>query len=131
MKYRFDDFLLDTDLAEFRRQSIEVPLEPQAYSLLCLLIEARDRVLCKDEIIDNIWKGRIITDTALSTLVKTLRHSIGDSGARQRLVKTIRGRGFRFVGDVKAPSPRRPNRQRPMRPTGWRECLRKQVASHH
>ena len=83
MKYRFDDFLLDTDLAEFRRQSIEVPLEPLAYSLLCLLIEARDRVLCKDEIIDIIWKGRIITDTALSTLVKTLRHSIGDSGAQR------------------------------------------------
>jgi DNA-binding winged helix-turn-helix (wHTH) protein len=83
MKQRLDDFLLDTDLAELRRQSIEVPLQPKAYSLLCLLIEVRNRALCKDEIIDIIWKGRIITDTALSTLVKTLRHSIGDSGAQR------------------------------------------------
>lgn len=116
MKYLFDDFVLDSDRAELRRGSAEVPLEPRAYSLLCLLLETRDRVLPKSEIIDKVWEGRFISDAALSTVVKTLRQAMGDSGAEQRLVRTIRGRGFRFVADVDVQMPTAPSPQVPVAP---------------
>ncbi|MFV2033891.1 MAG: winged helix-turn-helix domain-containing tetratricopeptide repeat protein [Halocynthiibacter sp.] len=105
MNYIFGDFVLDTDRAELRSGGTEVPLEPRAYSLLCFLVEARHKVLSKDEIIAEVWGGRIISDAALSTALKTLRHAIGDSGAQQRFVRTVRRRGFRFVAEVETETP--------------------------
>ena len=77
-----------------------VPVEPQVLELLILLIENRDRVLNKDEIFQQIWKNRIVSDTTLSSRIKTARQAIGDSGAAQKYIRTIHGRGFRFVGEV-------------------------------
>ncbi len=108
MTYVFGDFVLDTDRAELRNGAAEVPLEPRAYALLCCLIGARHKVVSKDEIIAEVWDGRFISDTALSTALKTLRRALGDTGAQQRFVRTIRGHGFRFVAGVETETPARP-----------------------
>ncbi len=100
MIYRFDRFELDLDKAELQLSGLPVHLEPQVYALLTLLIQNRDRLVSKDEIIDKVWGGRFISDSAVSSRVKSLRQSLGDSGTEQRFIKTIHARGFRFGADV-------------------------------
>ncbi|MEN0037774.1 MAG: winged helix-turn-helix domain-containing protein [Cellvibrio sp.] len=100
MKISFDQFKLDTDIAELKRGDKEVALEPRAYSLLVFLISKRERVVSKDEIINAVWDGRFTSDSALTTCIKSLRKALQDDGEQQRFIKTLRGRGFRFVADV-------------------------------
>lgn len=100
MKLIFDQFTLDTDVAELMRGAEEVALEPRAFALLVFLISNRERVLTKDDIINAVWGGRFTSDAALTTCVKSLRKALRDDGDQQRYIKTLRGRGFRFVGDV-------------------------------
>lgn len=75
-------------------------VEPQVLDLLITLIDNRDHVVSKDELLEKIWKGRIVSDTTMSSRIKTARQLIGDDGTRQDYIKTIHGRGFRFVGNV-------------------------------
>ena len=100
MIYRFMDFELDTDRFELRSASGPIPVEPQVQSLLTLLVENSNRLVSKDEIIQRIWKGRVVSDAALSSRIKSLRRILGDDGKSQRLIRTVHGKGFRFVGDV-------------------------------
>ncbi|HET7201772.1 MAG TPA: winged helix-turn-helix domain-containing protein [Steroidobacteraceae bacterium] len=106
MLYRFGDFELDLDRIELRTQAGEqVPLEPQVFALLALLIDARDRLVTKQEIFEKIWDGRIVTDAALASRVKSARQALGDDGSAQRFIRTVHGRGFRFVADVRIAAP--------------------------
>ena len=100
MIYQFDEFELDLGKAELRSRGLTVHIEPQVYALLALLIQNRDRLVSKDEIIDKVWGGRFISESAVSSRVKSLRQSLGDNGTEQRVIKTIHARGFRFVADV-------------------------------
>jgi len=100
MIYQFDGFELDVGKAELRSRGLPVHIEPQVYALLALLIQNRDRLVSKDEIIDKVWGGRFISESAVSSRVKSLRQSLGDDGTEQRIIKTIHARGFRFVADV-------------------------------
>jgi adenylate cyclase len=101
LRYLFEDYALDTDRRELRRGSEAVPIAPQEFDLLDYLIRNREHVVSKDDIIQAIWKGRAISDTALTTRLNAVRTAIGDSGETQRLVKTLPRRGFRFVGEIK------------------------------
>ncbi|WP_088635017.1 winged helix-turn-helix domain-containing protein [Phaeobacter sp. 22II1-1F12B] len=105
MTYAFDDFELDIDRAELRRAGEPVAIEPQVFALLSLLVTAQDRVVSKDEIFQEIWKDRIVSDAALSGRVRDMRRIIGDDGTSQRLVRTVQRRGFRFVGPVRKLAP--------------------------
>ena len=98
MIYRFGDFTLDIALGQLSQAGEDVPVEPRAFALLSHLVANADRLVTKDELVDVIWEGRIVTDAAISTLVKTVRRSVGDDGKSQALIRTIHGRGFRFVG---------------------------------
>jgi TolB-like protein len=100
MIFRINECLIDSNAYEVRRHGKPVPVQPQVLDLLILLLENRDRLVTKDEIIDRIWHGRIVSDAALDSRIKSARQTIGDSGASQELIRTIRGRGFRFVGEV-------------------------------
>lgn len=100
MGWHFEDFELDAGAFELRQAGKPLAIEPKAISLLLLLIENKDRLLGKEEIIDVIWDGRAISDSSLSTAIKTLRQALGDDGKQQRLIKTVHGKGFRFVGDA-------------------------------
>ncbi len=100
MIYRFGELELDPGKAELRRNGEPVRVEPQVFALLLLLVENRDRLVTRDEIVERVWDGRAISESALDTRVKSARRAIGDDGKAQRLIKTLHGRGFRFVGDA-------------------------------
>jgi pimeloyl-ACP methyl ester carboxylesterase len=98
--YTFGDCRIDTSRFEISRGGRALPVEPQVLELLIALIDNRDHVVQRDELLERVWKGRIVSDTTLSSRVKTARQIIGDDGSRQEYIKTIHGRGFRFVGTV-------------------------------
>jgi TolB-like protein len=100
MLYRFKTFELDTDRIELRDNHEPVPLEPQVFALLALLVSNSDRMIPKQEIIERIWNGRVVSDAALSSRIKSLRKALGDDGRSQSLIRTVHGRGFRFVGEL-------------------------------
>ncbi|HPF24702.1 MAG TPA: winged helix-turn-helix domain-containing protein [Hyphomonas sp.] len=97
MIYRFEDFELDQARFELRQGGEPSPTEPQVLSLLLLLVENHDRLVSKEEIIDRIWEGRAISDSALSSRIKSARKLLGDDGRAQRLIRTVHGIGFRFA----------------------------------
>lgn len=100
MLYKFDDFELDIEKFELRRDGVEQHAEPQTFDFLHFLIQNRDRVVTRDEIIDEVWQGRIVSDTTISSCVKSARKILGDDGELQKYIKTTRGRGFQFVGNI-------------------------------
>lgn len=85
---------------ELREDGATHALEPQVFALLAFLIERRDRLVPKAEIFEKLWDGRVVTDSALTSRIKSARQALGDSGKAQRFIKTIHGKGFRFVADV-------------------------------
>ncbi len=100
MRYKFDDYLLDTETLELSQHGVPVYAEPQVIELLALLVENSDRLVTKDEIYGTIWKGRIVSEAALSSRVKSLRQLLGDTGKTQKFIRTVHKRGFRFVANV-------------------------------
>ncbi|MEM9625565.1 MAG: winged helix-turn-helix domain-containing protein [Pseudomonadota bacterium] len=105
MIYRFDDFELDADKVELRKNGEALAIEPQVFALLCLLVDNRERMVSKDEVIEKIWAGRIVSDSAIASRIKSARRALGDSGAEQCFIRTVHGQGFRFVGDVQEETP--------------------------
>jgi len=105
MIYRFGGYRIDTTRFELAHQGRALPVEPQVLELLIMLLDNRDRVVTRDELLDRIWKGRIVSDTTLSSRIKTARQVIGDDGRTQGYIRTIHGRGFRFVGAVESEDP--------------------------
>lgn len=100
VRYRFDDFELAVGPHELRHGGDLVAIEPQVFSLLVYLVENHARVVSKDELIEAIWGGRVVSEAAVSSRIKSARQALNDSGREQRYIKTIHGRGVRFVGDV-------------------------------
>ena len=100
MILEFSPFRLDTDLAELTGAAGPVALEPKAFALLTLLAENHHRVISKEEMIATVWGGRFISDDAVSTVLKLVRKALNDDGAAQAYIRTIRGRGHRFVAPV-------------------------------
>jgi TolB-like protein len=100
LDFRFGEFEIDLGRHELRRGGQAVRIEPQVFDLLLFLIRNRDRVVSKDELIDAIWQGRVISEAALSTCISAARRAVGDSGESQRLIRTLPKRGFRFVGAI-------------------------------
>jgi adenylate cyclase len=98
--FMFSDYTLDVDRRELRRGSEPVPVEPQVFDLLILLIQNRDRVVSKDDLIASIWGGRIVSESALTSRINAARKAVGDSGEHQRLIRTISRKGIRFVAEV-------------------------------
>jgi TolB-like protein len=101
MIYHFDGYRLDTDTCELRSAVGAIAIEPQVYALLRLLIDNRERLVSKDEIIDRIWQGRAVSEAAVASRVKSARQAIGDDGATQCRIKTVHRMGFRFVAEVR------------------------------
>ncbi|MGM0584580.1 MAG: winged helix-turn-helix domain-containing protein [Pseudomonadota bacterium] len=105
MIYAFEDCTLDLDRVELRRAGEPVAIEPQVFEVLRVLIDRRERVVTRDELLAQVWNGRFVSDSALSSRIKSLRRAIGDDGKAQRLVRTVQRRGFRFVGEVREIAP--------------------------
>ena len=101
LRYRFEEFAFDIDRRELHRGAEVVSITPQVFDLLEYLIRNRERVVSKDELINAVWNGRIVSDAALTTRLNAVRTAIGDTGEEQRLIKTLPRKGFRFVGQVR------------------------------
>jgi TolB-like protein len=101
VQYQFEDFLLDSDRREFARGLETIAIGPQVFDLLLHLVQNREHVVTKDNLIDVVWSGRIVSESTLTSHVNAVRKAIGDSGEEQRLVRTIARKGYRFVGDVR------------------------------
>jgi len=102
MQYRFGAFELDLAAVELRVDGKALSLEPQVFGLLALLVENRDRLVSKDEIVEKVWDGRVVSDAAIASRVKSARQALGDDGRAQRFIKTLHGQGYRFVAQVSA-----------------------------
>ena len=100
MVLRFGDHVLDIERCELRRGAETIPLEPQVFDLLVYLVRNRDRVVSKDDLIDGVWGGRIVSDSALTSCLNAARKAVNDSGAEQRVVRAVQRRGVRFIGEV-------------------------------
>ncbi len=100
MQFYFENHILDLERRELRRGSDLVALEPQVFDLLTYLMQNRERVVSKDDLIASVWGGRIVSDSTLSTRINAARKALGDSGEAQRLIKTMARKGFRFTGTV-------------------------------
>ena len=98
--YRFDQYTLDTDRYRLESDGKEIALEPLVFDLLLYLIDRRDRVVSREELLDNLWKGKVVTDAALGARLKDARKAIRDSGSQQAMIKTFHGRGYQFIADV-------------------------------
>jgi len=103
MIYLFGTCELDIALRELRRDGIACAVEPRVFDLLLYLVENRDRMISKEELNERIWEGRIVSDASLSSCIKLVRKAIGDDGRRQKWIRTLPRRGFRFVGRVDVP----------------------------
>lgn len=101
MIYAFGPFELDLATVELRADGQVVGVEPQVFALLALLIENSERLVSKDEIVEKVWDGRVVTDAAVASRVKTARQALGDDGKSQHFIRTIHGQGYRFVAKAR------------------------------
>ncbi len=97
MRYRFGGVELDTDTYELRSGGRLVDVEPQAFEILVHLLAHRGRVVTKEELLDTVWGGRNVSESALTTRIGQARQAVGDDGQAQRVIRTVHGRGYRFV----------------------------------
>ena len=100
MLFLFKDFSLDNERRELRSRGKLVAVEPQVFDLLFYLIQNRDRVVSKDDMIASVWGGRVVSDSTLDSRINAVRKAIGDSGEQQEFIRTIARKGIRFVGNV-------------------------------
>jgi pimeloyl-ACP methyl ester carboxylesterase/DNA-binding winged helix-turn-helix (wHTH) protein len=100
MIYEVGRFEIDTDRFELRSDGAPVPIEPQVLDVLVHLVSHRDRVVARTELLDEVWGDRFVSDSALSSRIKAARRAVGDDGTAQAVIKTVHGRGFRFVAAV-------------------------------
>jgi pimeloyl-ACP methyl ester carboxylesterase/DNA-binding winged helix-turn-helix (wHTH) protein len=100
VRFRFDGCEVDLQRFELRRDGAAVAVEPQVFDVLVHLLRHRDRVVTKEELLDEVWGDRFVSESALTSRIKAARRAIGDDGATQRAIRTIHGRGYRFVADV-------------------------------
>ena len=115
----FGDHQLDIARRELRRGSDLITLEPKAFDLLAFLVQNRDRVVSKDDLLQAVWGGRIVSESALTTRINVVRRALGDDGASLRLVRTFTRKGIRFIGEV-TKCLTRPRHSPATRPAGFR-----------
>ena len=100
MKYRFDDCELDTDSGELKRNGNAIAVEPQVFDLLVYLIESRGKLIDHEALVEFVWKGRIVSDSAIAARISAARKAVGDSGKEQRVIRTVSRKGFRFLSTI-------------------------------
>src|SRR5690242_4455414 len=98
--YVFADVELDVDRYEIRRQGSAVRVEPQVFEVLAYLAADGDRLVRKEELLDQIWGDRFVSESALTSRIKAARRAVGDDGQAQRVIATVHRRGYRMRAPV-------------------------------
>ena len=91
---------LDTARYELRRGDEVIRVEPQVFDVMTQLVSNHDRFVTKEELFDTVWGGRFVGEAALTSRIKAARRALGDDGESQRYIRTVRGRGYQFVGTI-------------------------------
>ena len=102
MQLAFGDYVLDAERRELSRSGDQVAIEPQVFDVLLYLVQNRDRVVTKDDLIGAVWGGRIVSEATLTSRINAARKAVGDSGDQQAIIKTYQRKGFRFVAGINA-----------------------------
>ena len=97
---RFANCELDVTRVTLRHDGREVKLEPQAFDVLCYLVEHRGEVVRKEQLLDDVWGDRFVSESALTTRIKSVRQALGDDGSRQAIIRTVHGKGYEFIATV-------------------------------
>jgi len=105
MNYRFDNFEIDTALFKVTKDGVALSIEPKVFDLIVYLIENRYEVVSRDQLFAQVWKGREVSDTSLSNHIKLARKTFGDNGELQKVISTVRGRGYQFIGQIEETNP--------------------------
>ena len=100
MRYQFDQFTIDTSQYQILHNQSPVACEPKVFDVIVYLVEHRERLISRDELFEQVWLGRMVSDTSLSNHIKSARKLLGDSADEQRMIKTVRGRGYQWVMDT-------------------------------
>ena len=100
MIYRFNQCTLDTERYQLSLRDKPVSVEPLVFDLLVYLVENRDRVVSREELLDNLWEGKVVTDSALGARLKDARKAVQDSGSKQTVIKTFHSRGYQFIAET-------------------------------
>ncbi|NOT56904.1 MAG: tetratricopeptide repeat protein [Deltaproteobacteria bacterium] len=100
MRYHFADCELDPRLYQLHREGTPIAVEPKVFDVLVYLLHHRDQVVSKDELLDKVWPGQVVSETALSRRIAAARRAVGDDGTKQEIIETHHGRGFRFIASV-------------------------------
>ena len=100
MRLRFGEFEVDLDRYEVRHGTETRHLEPQVFEVLTYLARHRDRLVSKEELLDEVWGNRFVSESALTSRIRAARAVLDDNGREQRVIRTVHGRGYRFVADV-------------------------------
>jgi DNA-binding winged helix-turn-helix (wHTH) protein len=98
--WRFDAFVLDTQRYELRSAGEVIRVEPQVFDVVTYLVRNSHRFVTKEELFDSVWGGRFVGEAALTSRIKAARRALGDDGESQRYIRTVRGRGYQFVGTI-------------------------------
>jgi pimeloyl-ACP methyl ester carboxylesterase/DNA-binding winged helix-turn-helix (wHTH) protein len=98
--WQFGEFELDTAQYELRGNGAVIRIEPQVFDVLTQLVANRNRLVSKEELFDSVWGGRFVGEAALTSRIKAARRALGDDGEAQSYIRTVRGRGYQFVGTV-------------------------------
>jgi TolB-like protein/Tfp pilus assembly protein PilF len=101
VQFLFGDYALDIGRRELTRGSELIPVGPQVFDLLVYLVQNRTRVVSKNDLLEAVWRGRIVSESTLTSHINAVRKAVGDSGERQRLIRTVARKGFRFVSEVR------------------------------
>ncbi|MEN7342500.1 MAG: tetratricopeptide repeat protein [Pseudomonadota bacterium] len=99
---RFGEAELDLAARELRWQGELQAIEPRVFELLAFLIQERHRAVTKDEIQSEVWKGAIVSETALTRAVMKARRAVGDSADRQAVIRTVHGHGYQFIASQRS-----------------------------
>ena len=105
MQFAFENYVLDPDRRELKQGSDAIAVGPQVFDLLLYLVRNRERVVSKDDLLGAVWNGRIVSESTLTSHINAVRKAIGDTGAEQRLIRTVARKGVRFVGEVREAHP--------------------------
>ncbi|MGQ7956766.1 winged helix-turn-helix domain-containing tetratricopeptide repeat protein [Pseudomonas sp. SP16.1] len=101
MPFVFEDYVLDQERRELTRRGQTVAVGPQVFDLLLQLVSNRERVVSKDDLLQTVWGGRIVSESTITSHINAARRAIGDSGGEQRLLRTVPRKGYRFVGEIR------------------------------
>lgn len=111
--WRWDDFVLDAGRYELRSGDTVIRVEPQVFDVLTQLVSNSERFVSKEELFDSVWGGRFVGEAALTSRIKAARRALGDNGESQRYIRTVRGRGYQFVGNLRVDTSAQPQAPEP------------------